>query len=515
MVERFGFGELGHEIFSELDADQTGTVSYVELMEAIGARTGHFSKNCQNLLAACAFENVTGDESSPSKQLPTKQFPSTPWEAKDSKTMRQHVRKVMAGQLARPYDVWQALLIGGAAQPNSPPDSRRPGLTCEEFCAAMRGVLGFAGDEDVLELVYSQMDDTESNSVSFDEFCNWMNGKTQRRALARSISLQKTRRHDEKPLDGVHWTVGRLRTELQTLLNRHGLSSLDLLMAYDKSDDESLSRKEFTWMMRKVLDNDAAWTSGFKEVALSIFDRISGGDGEMDIEEFERWLRRDTKTQGPDPTFMMLKPSSGLPKIKPSRSHAKADRAKRAKERAKEQGLPSSISLPSLGHRSRARRSRMSEDSMDSSTTFGDGSHSMANELRADSLSGRALAARWLMPNASTAKVLAVESDVQLPVLLDGPAWTPKWRLLGGSSPTSSSYPSAKSTQTKKKAPPKDEVKTQTGASGQLLSKLAGPTKKPPALSISPSWDNYLHEARDKMAEAMKRAPVLSPSVQR
>jgi hypothetical protein len=157
----------------------------------------------------------------------------------------------------------------------------------------------------------------------------------------------------------------------------------------------------------------------------------------------------------------------------------------------------------------------MSEDSMDSSTTFGDGSHSMANELRADSLSGRALAARWLMPNASTAKVLAVESDVQLPVLLDGPAWTPKWRLLGGRSPTSSSYPSAKSTQTKKKAPPKDEVKTQTGASGQLLSKLAGPTKKPPALSISPSWDNYLHEARDKMAEAMKRAPVLSPSVQR
>lgn len=74
-----------------------------------------------------------------------------------------------------------------------------------------------------------------------------MNNKPQRRSLARSISLQKTRRHDERPLHSVHWTVGRLRSELQTLLNRHGLSSLDLLMAYDKSDDETLSRKEVTW----------------------------------------------------------------------------------------------------------------------------------------------------------------------------------------------------------------------------------------------------------------------------
>lgn len=44
---------------------------------------------------------------------------------------------------------------------------------------------------------------------------------------------------------------------------------------------------QYSWMMRKVLDNDAAWANGFMNVALSIFDAISGGDGEMDIEEVD------------------------------------------------------------------------------------------------------------------------------------------------------------------------------------------------------------------------------------
>lgn len=266
-------------------------------------------------------------------------------------------------------------------------------------------------------------------------------------------------------------------------------------------------------MMRKVLDNDAAWMSGFKDVCLSIFDRISGGDGEMDIEEFERWLRRDTKTHGPDVGFMKMQPSSSLPKIQAPRLHAKTDRAKRvSRAKEKEQGLPPSISLPSLSHRSRARRTRISEESMDS-FSLPHGSHGVPKEVHADSLSGRALAARWLLPNASTAKVLAVESDVQLPVLLDGPVWTPKWRLFGGS-PTDSPQTNVKSLPNKKKeAPPNSEAQTQSGASGQVKSKLTGPAEKPP-LSISPSWDSFLHDASNKMAEAMKRAP-LSPPVQR
>ena len=30
--DRFGFGEIGHQVFKELDADRTGTVSYKELI---------------------------------------------------------------------------------------------------------------------------------------------------------------------------------------------------------------------------------------------------------------------------------------------------------------------------------------------------------------------------------------------------------------------------------------------------------------------------------------------------
>lgn len=188
MVERFGFGELGHEIFGELDTDQTGTVSYVELMQAISAHTGSYSKNCQRLLAACAFDlSNGGDESSPSKRQPAKRFPSTPWVAEDAKSLRQHIRNMMVAQLAKPYDVWQSLVSIETGDKGV--DNGRPGqtLSAEQFGAAMRGILGFTGEEDVLQLVYGQMDDTESDSVSFAQVTR---GKRPPQSPARNPALK-------------------------------------------------------------------------------------------------------------------------------------------------------------------------------------------------------------------------------------------------------------------------------------------------------------------------------------
>lgn len=57
-VEGFGFGELGHNIFDELDRDQSGTISFVELQAALKARRGVYSLNAQRLLTAMSFTLV-------------------------------------------------------------------------------------------------------------------------------------------------------------------------------------------------------------------------------------------------------------------------------------------------------------------------------------------------------------------------------------------------------------------------------------------------------------------------
>ena len=44
-------------------------------------------------------------------------------------------------------------------------------------------------------------------------------------------------------------------------------------------------------MMKKIVGDELVWTStNVKETTIELFASISGGDGSMDIEEFERWL---------------------------------------------------------------------------------------------------------------------------------------------------------------------------------------------------------------------------------
>ena len=56
--EDMGFGELGHEIFIELDGDESGSVSYAELMTLLRRRELTVTRPCKQFLTTLAFSGV-------------------------------------------------------------------------------------------------------------------------------------------------------------------------------------------------------------------------------------------------------------------------------------------------------------------------------------------------------------------------------------------------------------------------------------------------------------------------
>ena len=55
-VEDMGFGSVAHELFLEMDQDEGGSVSYVELIAMIQSRTMSVGRECKRFLTAMAFD---------------------------------------------------------------------------------------------------------------------------------------------------------------------------------------------------------------------------------------------------------------------------------------------------------------------------------------------------------------------------------------------------------------------------------------------------------------------------
>ena len=145
------------------------------------------------------------------------------------------------------------------------------------------------------------MDDDTTNEVSLDEFTNWLNHRPQRRLIARSLSLNRERQPSQTPLTEVNWTSSTLHAELQAMLLHSQVSALDLVLAYDKSEDGTLSKREYLAMMKALIGEEAAWRGGAKDAALDIFEQIAGDDNELDIEEMVRWIPQSTRYVPPVP----------------------------------------------------------------------------------------------------------------------------------------------------------------------------------------------------------------------
>ena len=272
-IEHFGFGQIGHQIFHELDHDNSGTVSYVEVVKSLKAKRGSYSDSCKRLLTQMSFEYINNGAGV------GKAVETSHWEASSAVDVRKTLAERLQEAMAAPYDAW-SLLIADAK-------SKRK-ITRSQFRKSIQSGFGYKGAPEVLDETFQEMDDDECGEVTFAEFVNWINGNPQRRKIARSLSL----RH--RTADITEWTEDVLRDELQGILIDANASTLDLVSVYDKSDDGELSKKEFLAMMKTIIGDADHWEeSNIKEVSIDVFKKLSGEDAQLDIEELERWMRRN------------------------------------------------------------------------------------------------------------------------------------------------------------------------------------------------------------------------------
>lgn len=377
-ADRFGFGEMGQEVFTELDDDKTGTISYKELIDTLLNEPGHMSLNCQRLLTAMAF--YTGDpteEGGPESRIAARNFDTTIWHAQSVDDVRATIRDRMLQQLATPNDVWQSLLkVAGRG--------RR--LSKDNFIAATYKVLGYecttAWERDVCEAVYDEMDDDKSGDITFDEFLNWINCRQQRRRLARKLNL-KWRPKRAKPLRQIVWTPEVIRRELQAMLTRGEVSTLDLLMAHDQTENGKLDEHEFLAMMKSIISDSHCWfENGARKACVELFYDIAGDDNEIDLEELEGWF-----IQG----MAVEKPRAQKKKEQDAKQKALVQKLDEEKRRQPMK----STSMPNIGAKGRARAPPPPPDLVEEKSSEG-------------KMAGSGLATRWLLRNSSVDDVLHV-----------------------------------------------------------------------------------------------------------
>jgi len=414
-VERFGYGELGDEVFDELDADETNTVSYVELIDTLSRCPTQMSFNCQRLITAMAFDrSEMANASDTDKRMVA--LDKTAWHAQSVDELRETVRDRMFDELAKPSDVWDVMLRATGQE-------RR--LTVAQFGDAMKAVLGFerstAWEYEVCEGAYDEMDDDSTGDITFDEFLNWMNTRQQRRRRAKHLNL-RCRPRGAKPLRQIVWTPSMLRSEIHEMLMHGEVAVLDLLMAHDTSNDGQLDADEFLRMMRILVADDTSWhENGAMDASLKIFRLAAGSDASLDIEELESWLLKGTVeypapaskpkgTRRADRTPSRKLPKSGsLPALAPSAA---------ASRRQPISGSKARLHASSSGTKVGGTASQLPPASPTAARGLGCKAEvplGMTEETSAEGIiSGRGLAERWLLRNSTVDGVLDVRRRHQL-----------------------------------------------------------------------------------------------------
>lgn len=114
-VDRFGYGDLGHQLFAELDQDRTGTISYHELVETLKCRGGAYSPECRKLLTAMSFEGETIAHARDAALDVDFTDQGVGWAATSVQKAREMMRERIMQNSAKPWDLWVALLNAAKA----------------------------------------------------------------------------------------------------------------------------------------------------------------------------------------------------------------------------------------------------------------------------------------------------------------------------------------------------------------------------------------------------------------
>ena len=290
-IAPYGFGDVAHQIFRELDNDGSGTIKFEELLGCLKLNhVQNMSDDAKRLLVKMSFADNLGrpgeDDAEAHAAAVKEKLDKTPWSADTGADVRETLqrRRILADISA--MDLWREMVRASASK------AKTMRMSKTVFLRAVRNATGYNGKDPALNEAFAQIDDDQEGFACFDEFSCWIDGRTGRRAMARSLTLASERPTDDPefpPLREVQWDATVLLRELNRMLEHNGCSSYDLLSAHDSSSDGSLEKKEFIIMIKRVINDEEVWPEA-KQAAKALFEKAAGKDASLDVEEFERLL---------------------------------------------------------------------------------------------------------------------------------------------------------------------------------------------------------------------------------
>eukprot|EP00900_Chrysochromulina_parva_P015581 jgi/Chrpa1/24023/Chrysochromulina_OHIO_Genome00006235-RA len=288
-VEDLGFSAtFAHDLFVDLDDDNSGAVSYSEITQTLKARVGELGADSKKLLTSLAFHDSHAWNAAQKALKATQASTASELKGPDAESLRKQLQELLAANAMRDSDLYNLLTMplvrGDPSQP----------LTKNTF---VRGIqeLGYSGAPGMLVNLFKRIDSDKTGIIGFAELREWMTGKMRRTTRARETHLLYGLKG--VTLRDIKWTPKRLRREMVRMLQRAQLAPIDMVRAWDPNNDMTFSKQEFLVMMKKIIYLSGLAAEASAATALSQqkaeLKATAGTDGEI------KWgLAKIGKTEG-------------------------------------------------------------------------------------------------------------------------------------------------------------------------------------------------------------------------
>lgn len=229
-----GFGLVANSIFQTLDPNRSGTISYQELV--LGAESGQLvDDRTQRMLSSLiqTYNTAIKDEQH--------SVDTTNWKVTGDSIdeLRTQMRKLINDTGAPVIDIVRKFDVDA---------ERAVTIDQMEFLQAMRTHFGYRGRLDVVDQLFSSLDTDGSGVIGFDELYEFIRGK--RHSLDKRSKRIRDMTLEPPPnagyaLEDIAWDEAALQLCLHKMMMRHGVSSYDVIRAWDKNGNRELEESEF------------------------------------------------------------------------------------------------------------------------------------------------------------------------------------------------------------------------------------------------------------------------------